>query len=103
MFVAEKLLTLVYADGRARQWDLITCELRRSLDRDKALGSAKAEGWQMVIPSVREPKRDTSGKSLPPAGLPTDDEGECPLKMSETSFEADLAALTLRPSSAPES
>jgi hypothetical protein len=80
MFVAEELLTLVYADGRARQWDLITCELRRSLDRDKALGSAKAEGWQMVIPSVREPKRDTSGKSLPPAGLPTDDEGECPLR-----------------------
>lgn len=76
VFVADELLTLIYSDGRARQWDLVTCELRRSIDHNKALATAKAEGWQSLISCGGQmTAEDEGGSVLPAAGLASNNEG----------------------------
>ena len=49
--VGESNLLLLYADGRARLWDVKTLEFRRSMDHEKAKELLAQGGWtELSVP-----------------------------------------------------
>lgn len=76
-FLSDSLLMLIDSAAHARQWDLATLELRRSLGAAQALASARDDGWEALplLGAAEETGGPTVKEVLRPAGLEADDEG----------------------------